>query len=120
MSAMYKVIPEERLVSVKFGAILSFHDIEGYAVALRTAPLFDPEFSEIVDLSQVEEIEINAKETMRLADAVDPFVIGAKRAFIARTELQIRAARMHHLLRDDAGQTRIFSSLADATKWIEG
>jgi hypothetical protein len=119
MSAKYKVIPEERLVSVKFGPTLSFRDIEGYAVALRRDQLFDPSFAEIVDLSEVEKIEINAKETMRLADAIDPFDIGAKRAFVARTDLQIRAARMHHLLRDATGKTLICSSLADARKWIE-
>ena len=119
MSANYRVIPEERLVSVRFAAILSFRDIQGYAAALRTDPLFEPDFSEIVDLSEVEKIEINAMETMRLADVVDPFDIDAKRVFVAQTELQIHAARMHHLLRDAAGKTHICSSLADARKWIE-
>jgi hypothetical protein len=114
-----KVIPEQRLVTVRFAAVLSFGDIEGYAAALRTDPLFDSGFSEIVDLTGVVKIEMNAQETMRLADVVDPFDIGAKRAFVAQTELQIHAARMHHLLRDATGKTQICSSLADARKWIE-
>lgn len=41
---MYEVIPHERLVSVKFGKSVTLRDLENYARALRSDPLFDPEF----------------------------------------------------------------------------
>ena len=118
ISPTYSISPEKRLVSVKFGKRLSFREIDGYAAGLRVDPRFDPGFSEVVDLSGVEELKLSAQEALRLADLVDPFLIGARRAFVARSQVQIRAARMHHLLRDDASNTRIFSSLSDAMKWI--
>ena len=116
---MYKVTPKEQLVSVKFGKRLSIADIKSYVAALRSDSLFDPSFSEIIDISEVEDFQLRAEQTMALADSVDPFSIGATRAFVAQTEAQIHSARMHQVLRDDEQNTRIFSSVADARKWIE-
>jgi len=116
---MYKLSPRKRLVSARFGRQLSFHDVQSYARSLSDDPRFDPGFSEIVDLRDVEDLAINPKETMKLADLADPFRTGAKRAFVARTDLQMRAARMHQLLRNDEVNIRIFQSIKDAEEWIE-
>jgi hypothetical protein len=43
------VDPGRRLVSIKFGKTVTFADIERYAKQLRLNPLFQPEYSEIVD-----------------------------------------------------------------------
>lgn len=110
--------PRKNGVSVKFGRQLSFHDVQSYAERLSTDPRFDSGFSEIVDLSDVEELTMSPEETMRLADMADPFRAGAKRAFVARTDIQIRAARMHQLLRSDLINIRIFGSLEEAEEWI--
>jgi hypothetical protein len=117
---VYVVTPEERLVSVKFGNSVCIRDIESYATALRADPLFEPGFSEIIDLSDVEELELEAEHALALADNVDPFSIGARRAFVARSSVQIHAARMHQLLRNDERNTRIFAFFADAKSWIVG
>ncbi len=116
---MYKLSPQERLVCIKFGKQLSFYDVKSYAERLSADPRFNSSFSEIVDLSDVEELTMSPAETMRLADMADPFRIGAKRAFVARTDMQIRAARMHQLLRNDQVNIRIFGSLEKAEEWIE-
>jgi hypothetical protein len=115
---MYKLSPQKRLVSVKFGRQLSFYDVQSYAERLSADPRFDSGFSEIVDLSDVEELTMSPEEIMRLADMADPFRAGAKRAFVARTDIQIRAARMHQLLRNDQMNIRIFGSLEEAEEWI--
>ena len=70
--------------TVKFGKKLTVGDIERYAALLRANPLFRPGFSEIVDLSEVEEFDPEADEFLKLADKIDPFSIDAKRAFVAR------------------------------------
>ena len=115
---MYRLSPQKRLVSVKFGRQLSFHDVQSYALRLSADPRFDSGFSEIVDLSDVEEVTMTPEETMRLADMADPFRIGARRAFVARTDMQIRAARMHQLLRNEQISLRIFGSIEEAKEWI--
>jgi len=116
---MYKISRHKRLVSVRFGRTLLFDDVQSYTIALYADPEFDPTFSEIVDLSVVEELVMTPEETMKLADLADPFSPGAKRAFIAQTDMQIRAARMHQLLRNDEVNIRIFGSIQEAEAWIE-
>src|SRR5579863_4326744 len=83
-NGMYAINSEEQLVSVKFGTTVTIHDIARYANALVADPRFDPTFSEIVDLSAVEEFQIKADEAMALADNIDPFSLEARRAFVAR------------------------------------
>jgi hypothetical protein len=113
----YVVDANRRLVSVKFGKKVTVADIEGYAAALRANPLFNPDFSEIVDLSHVEELDLKAEEFIRLADEVDPFSLQAKRAFIVRNSVQAHAARMHKILRTQRNFS-IFHSAEEAEKWI--
>jgi hypothetical protein len=115
---MYTVIPEERLVSVRFGKCLSLRDVQSYVAALCTDPAFESDFSEIVDLSEVEELQLSANHALTLADLVDPFTSGTRRAFVARTGMQVHAARMHQILRNDEENIRIFSSLIEARQWI--
>lgn len=116
--SLYALDSKERLVLVKFGRVLSIDDIASYVAELSVDPEFNRNFSEIVNLTEVEELQLSAEHALDLADVVDPFCIGAKRAFVARTEAQVHAARMHQVLRNDISNTRIFASLSDAKKWI--
>lgn len=115
----YDLSPQERMVFVKFGKRLSVCDVERYVAGLLADPLFRPDFSEIVDLSDVEELELSSDHALALADMVDPFASQAKRAFIARTRVQIHAARLHQVLRNDVENIRIFSSLPEARQWLK-
>ena len=118
VAPMYKITPQERLVSVKFGKRLSMTEINTFVSALRSDSLFDPSFSEIIDISEVEDFQLNAEQTMAWVDKVSPFSIGARRAFVAQTETQTHRARMYQVLRSDK-DTRVFSSVGDAKKWLE-
>jgi len=113
----YVLDAERRLVSVKFGKKVTAGDIEKYAASLRANPGFEPDFSEIVDLSEVEEIDLQAEEFIRLADEVDPFSVEAKRAFVARNSVQNHAARMHKILRTQRSFS-IFRTVREAEDWI--
>ena len=75
-------------------------DIERYAMLLKADPKFRGTFAEIVDLTAVERIDLQADDDfMKLADHVDPFTPDARRAFVARSAMQQHAARMHKILR---------------------
>ena len=116
--AMYTVITAERLVLVKFAEAVTAGDIEDYAQSLIADPAFRSDFAEIVDLSEVRELRLSADDALHLADIVDPFSADAKRAFIARTQMQIHAARMHQILRSEE-HIAIFPSLVAAKGWID-
>jgi hypothetical protein len=116
-SFRYTVDTEKRLVAVTFGKKLTVPDIGRYANQLQLNPSFRPNYSEIVDLTQVEELDLQADEFLSLADKIDPFSHDAKRAFVVRTSVQNHAARMHRVLRTQR-TIEIFRLLDEAEGWI--
>jgi len=114
----YTVIPDMRTVCVKFGKRVTEREIAWYARSLRMDPAFNPEFSEIVDLREVEELELRGEEMMELAEKIDPFSHDAKRAFVVRDSVQKHAAHMHQILRLAKENLSIFYSIEDAEQWI--
>lgn len=114
----YELDAGKRLVSVRFHRQVTVQSIETYAASLRADPRFDPDFSEIVDMSDVEGLDLNPEEFIRLADEIDPFSREAKRAFVVRNEVQHHAARMHKIWRTQRSFS-IFRSVEAARRWIE-
>lgn len=110
---------EQKLVVVKFGKTVTAADITGYVSRLLDHPSFDPDFAEIADLTEIEEMNLSAAEFLKLADEVDPFSHRARRAFVVRTATQAHAARMHKILRTQRN-FEIFNSVEDAERWIKG
>ncbi len=84
----------KRLVTVKFGKKLTFGDIERYAKRLLLNPSFQPDFSEIVDLTEVEEFDLQADEFLKLADKTDPFS-PVRQACVCSANLNPESRRPH-------------------------
>ncbi|HYA23833.1 MAG TPA: hypothetical protein VEF05_06710 [Terriglobales bacterium] len=118
--AAYTIDPSRRMVVVRFGKSLHAREISNYANSLRNNPLFDPSFSELVDLSKVEGLEVGPEEAVHLADEADPFLPTAKRAFVVQSSTAAYAARMHMLLRAQNQNIRIFESIDEARQWLQG
>lgn len=116
-SFRYTVDAEKRLIAVSFGKKLTVQQIKRYSDLLQMNPSFQPTYSEIVDLTQVEELDLQADEFLTLADKIDPFSTYAKRAFVVRTPVQNHAARMHKVLRAHRN-IEIFRSMEEAECWI--
>lgn len=114
----YSIDEMARQVSVRFTGKLSFNVIAKYADNLAANPQFDPTYGELVDLRLVETVALTARELIKLADEVDPFARNSKRAFVAQNQAQIHAANVHHLLRPDSKNMRIFISLQEAEQWL--
>lgn len=112
-----QVESKRRLVVVKFGNRVTSEEIGEYVQKLRTHPLFEPSFSEIADLREAVDIDLQADEFLKLADEVDPFCQEAKRAFVAKTPVQNHAARMHKILRSQRN-IEIFRTFEEAERWI--
>jgi hypothetical protein len=113
----YTVDAEKKLVVVSFGKKLTVQQIKRYSDLLQMNPSFQTTYSEIVDLTQVEELDLQADEFLTLADKIDPFSSDAKRAFVVRTSVQNHAARMHKVLRTQRN-IEIFRSMEEAERWI--
>ena len=113
----FTIDANQRLVIARFGKRLTATDIQVYVQNLRDHPSFNPSFSEIADISDVKELPLEAPDFLRLADSVDPFSIESKRAFVAKTNVQKHAARMHKILRSQRN-FEIFQTLEQAKHWI--
>lgn len=118
-SAAYTVDRAQRMVSVRFGKNLRVQDIANYADSLRSNLLFDPSFSELVDLSKVESLDLGPDQALQLADEIDPFLPTARRAFVVGSSASAYAARMHMLLRAETQNIRIFQSIDEAKQWLQ-
>jgi hypothetical protein len=116
-SAKYVVDVKNERVRVEFGKKLTFEGIKKYAHCLQSDPLFRSNYSEIADLTDVEELDLEADEFLKLADEIDPFSANAKRAFVVRNSIQNHAARMHKVLRP-LRNIEIFHSIEEAECWI--
>jgi len=77
----YRIDADHGRVYVRFAGKLTSDLIARYADGLGKNRSFEPGWTDIVDLRGVEEIEINAEETIALADQIDPFSLGSRRAF---------------------------------------
>jgi hypothetical protein len=109
---------ERRTVLVRFHKKVTARDIRAYAERLRMDPEFGQDFSEIVDLTEADDLDLQADEFLKLADEIDCFSVGAWRAFVVRNSVQDHAARMHRILRIPANM-RIFNSLEEARAWVD-
>lgn len=111
------VDPNHRTVFVKFGKKLTLSDLSAYVKLLKSDPRFSPDFSELVDLRDVDLIQLEAQDFVALADRIDPFSPNARRAFLVSNSTQDHAVRMHRILRPE-GEIRTFYSLEEAKQWI--
>lgn len=116
-AAAFSIDVRRRLVMVRFRPRVTVQTIADYAMRLRTHPYFQPVFSEIADLREVENLALQADDFLKLADHIDPFSLEAKRAFVVRTSVQTHAARMHKILRSKRN-IEIFPSMEEAERWL--
>jgi hypothetical protein len=116
-SCEFIVDTEKQLVVVKFGRKLGAEAIGQYVERLCAHPSFRRTFSEITDLREAEEVELQAEDFLRLADQIDPFAPESKRAFVVTTSAQSHAARMHKILGTQRN-IEIFHSYEEAERWV--
>jgi hypothetical protein len=83
VSAHFNVDSERRLVTVRFGNEVTVQDVVQYIESQKTSLAFEPDFSELVDLTQVMSSEVDFQAAMMLAHEADPFSREARRAFVA-------------------------------------
>ena len=117
-SYRYSIDRAKRLVRVEFFGELAGSNLTQYVDSLLKDPEFNRQLSEIVDLTAVDRITITPAEAIALADAVDPFDVNSRRAFVTCKEIQTNAARMHQILRTPSGNIAIFDTVNQAEQRI--
>ena len=114
----YTIDPNKRIVTAKFGGLLTADVLCQYTNVLRQDPNFSASFSEIADITEVEEVQLSGEQMIRLADSMDPFSHESKRAFVVQNAMQVHEAKMYGILRLSQDRIRAFDSCEDAERWI--
>jgi hypothetical protein len=98
MPADYKIDKSQSMVfSLAYGN-LTDQDVFMHQGKLRTDPDFDPSFSQLVDCTNVTQIDnLSLKALYVLADR-DPFGFGSQRAFVAPHNPDYDVFRLYELL----------------------
>jgi len=78
--AHFNVDSERRLVTMRFDSEVTVQDVVQYLESLKANPAFEPDFSELVDLTQVMSSEVDFQAAMMLAHKVSVFA-GSETSF---------------------------------------
>ena len=117
--AHFRVESERRLVTVRFDSEVTVQDVVQYLESLKANPAFEPDFFELVDLTQVMSSEVDFQAAMMWAREVDPFSQEARRAFVSPRAVTSRTIRMYQMARGDDGSIAVFRTMDEAKHWLD-
>ena len=119
MPFFYKIDKERKLVMSTAAGELTKTDVLLLQDQLRGDPDFDPNFSQLSDLTNVTGMHITGAEMKDLAETT-AFSPTARRAVIAGNDLAFGLARVFEQVLEKKGDQgiRVFRKLEDALDWI--
>jgi len=118
MSLSYTIDAQRRLIVVHAAGVLTEMDVTRARDQLRQDPVFDPEFDQLFDLRDVEDIALSKEGMARLADT-SILAPSVRRAFVAVTTLQVGMARMFTTFAEQRQHvTGVFRGLSEAEAWL--
>lgn len=119
MSAFYKIDKERRLVLSSGAGQLTKEDILGHMDRLSKDPDFQPDFCQLADFRQIDNVSFGPEEVRQFAER-NIYAPGAPRAILVKDDLQFGLARMFEIYRELNGENgiRVFRQLDEAMDWI--
>ena len=99
--------------------VFTLADGLAYQEKLLNDPDFDPNFSQLLDCTQVTRLELGPIEVRRLAQR-SIFSPDSRRAILVSNDMVFGIARMFVMFREEAGEKgiRIFGDLDEALFWV--
>ena len=119
MPLSYVIDKKNRLVLVTATGVLTVDEILEFRRQFTSDPDFDPNFSQLGDMSGVTQVVLTADEIKMLAET-SPFSLTARRAFVGERPEVYGLARMFTTVRGLRGDqhTRVFRSRDEALAWL--
>jgi hypothetical protein len=119
MSLSYTIDANRRLIIVRARGVLTETDVSRAREQLRRDPGFDPEFDQLFDARDVEDVALSKEGMARLADT-SILAPAVRRAFVAVTTLQYGMARMFTAVSEQRHHvTQVFRRLDEAEAWLD-
>jgi len=117
MPASYKIDKELRLVTTIGSGRLRLGDALAHQESLRKDPDFDPSFSQLMDLTQVTQYDIDSNDIHKLTHR-GVFSPTSRGAILVEGDLGYGFGRMFEILRENAGESESAFSAIAMKLWI--
>jgi hypothetical protein len=117
MPATSYVDASSRLVITLCANEVTQREVEEMLAGVREHRQFQPDFRQLVDLTQVSRMHLHFRDLYELKDTYDPFSNEAKRAVVATDTATFGISRMYQLM-VNSPQFEIFRSLQEAMRWL--
>jgi hypothetical protein len=119
--AFYFIDKEHRVVMSSGSGVLTRGDMIGHQNRLLKDPDFDPSFSQIMDFTNVTQVDVGPEDILYLAER-NVFSRNSHRAILAGNDLVYGLSRMFEMIREAKGETgvRVFRNRDEALAWALG
>jgi hypothetical protein len=119
MPARYQIDKERRLVITTVWGLLTLADALAHQHSLVKDRDFDPSFSQVMDLTQITQYDVDANDIFKIAQR-SVFSPESRRAIIVKDDLSYGFGRMFEMLRENAGEIgiRVFRHREEALDWV--
>jgi hypothetical protein len=120
MPADYVIDLEHRLVRTTLSGVVTGPELRALRERLAADPLFSPEMSGLIDLTDARSPALTTADIRELASSAI-FSRGARRAFVSPTPAMFGLARMfeaYREMRDGPNRTATFRTVAEAEAWL--
>jgi len=119
MPAFYKIDKEHKLVLTTASGVFDLETALAHRERLANDPDFSPSYSQLLDFTQVTEVNLNAEDVRKIAER-SVFWPCSRRAILVHDTVLYGFSRMFGMLRENAGEKgiRVCRSLDEALDWI--
>jgi len=119
LPASYTIDGDRRIVFSRIWGTATEDEVREHGLRLRNDPEFQPDFRQLLDLSDLTEILVGS-EMVRNAARDQFFSPGVRRALVATSDAAFGMARMYAIASEHAGQTiQVFRDMNAAEAWLD-
>lgn len=121
MADYYEIDKERRLVTSVASGVIALRDVWAHHERLLKDPDFDPNFVQLIDVTQITKLEMSTEDIRRVAGS-NVFATNPRMAIVASSQVLYGLSRMFQILREMDGQEgiRVFRERDEALAWVLG
>jgi hypothetical protein len=118
MSVRYTIDVSRGVVTAVFERRLADEDVQELIGQLLRDPDFRPSQDQLVDTTEVTDIQLTSASVLRLAETGDPSFTG-RRAIVAPSPAVFGMSRMFEMYRDSgSSRLQVFRTRKEALEWL--
>lgn len=119
MPVSYTIDVERKLVISRAWGAMTDDDVRDHARLLRADPLFDPTYSQLLDMTGISKDLVHTNTKQESSSYGQLFATGVRRAWVASSDYTFGMARMYAVAAERLGQTiGVFRTREEAEKWL--